>query len=202
VYVFNLIGDLLNQSALQVHVGYCIQAGYDARHELFVNNDTGTVNDTHALSSMALDAKALLGVENMDTLTDKGYTTAKHLDICTRNGITPYSSPKEHSSQHNGLYPMIDFVYDGEKDTYTCGGQDPGHQWPVYNKTGHKVKNYKNRLACKACGLRDLCTKNSNGRFIERSIYQEALEEDQKRVEKIQNTIDLGNRLPNTSSEP
>ena len=30
--------------------------------------------------------------------------------------------------------------------------------------------------------LRSQCTKNKNGRFIERSIYQEALEENEKRV--------------------
>ncbi|MCJ7774871.1 MAG: IS1182 family transposase [Desulfobulbaceae bacterium] len=168
-----------------VNVGYNIQAGCDARHKLFVNNDTGTVNDTHALSPMALDAKKLLGVEKMKTLTDKGYTTAKHLEICTKNGVTPFSSPKEHSSQHNGLYPMVDFRYDKIKDTYTCpANQVLTTNGTVYNKAGHKVKHYKNRRACKVCPVRNLCTVNKNGRFIERSIYQEALEENQKRVEE------------------
>lgn len=168
-----------------VNVGYNVQAGCDAKHKLFVNNDTGTVNDTHALSPMALDAKELLGVENINTLTDKGYTTAKHLEICTKNGITPYSSPKVHSSQHNGLYPMVDFKYDKIDDTYTCpAGQVLATNGTVYNKAGHKVKHYKNRQACKVCPVRQLCTVNKNGRFIERSIYQEALEENQKRVEE------------------
>ena len=168
-----------------VNVGYNVQAGCDAKHKLFVNNDTGTVNDTHALSPMALDAKTLLGVEQMKTLTDKGYTTAKHLEICTDNGITPYSSPKEHSSQHNGLYPMVDFKYDRETDSYTCpDGQILATNGTVYDKAGHKVKHYKNRQACKVCPVRHLCTVNKNGRFIERSIYQEALEENQKRVEE------------------
>jgi transposase len=168
-----------------VNVGYNIQAGCDAKHKLFVNNDTGTVNDTHALSPMALDAKQLLGVEEMKTLTDKGYTTAKHLEICTDNGITPYSSPKEHSSQHNGLYPMADFKYDKIKDTYTCPADQVLYtNGTVYNKAGHKVKHYKNRQACKVCPVRHLCTVNKKGRFIERSIYQEALEDNQKRVEQ------------------
>ena len=167
-----------------INVGYNVQAGCDAKHKLFVNNDTGSVNDTHALSPMALDAKELLGVESMDILTDKGYTTAKHLHICTKNGITPYSSPKDHSSHHNGRYPMVDFKYDKIKDTYTC----PAHQvlttnGSIYDKAGHMVKHYKNRKACKVCPVRDLCTTNKNGRFIERSIYQEALDENQKRVE-------------------
>ena len=168
-----------------VNVGYNVQAGCDAKHKLFVNKDTGTVNDTHALSPMALDAKELLGLEKMRTLTDKGYTTGKHLDMCAKNGITTYSSPKEHSSQHNGLYPMIDFKYDKEMDTYTCpDGQILVTNGTVYDKAGHKVKHYKNGQACKVCPVRHLCTVNKNGRFIERSIYQEALEENQKKVEE------------------
>ncbi|MGB3342853.1 MAG: transposase [Aequorivita sp.] len=161
-----------------------MQAGCDAKHKLFVNNDTGSVNDTHALSPMALDAKELLGVESMDILTDKGYTTAKHLDICVKNGITPYSSPKDHSSHHNGRYPMVDFKYDKIKDTYTCpADQVLATNGSIYDKAGHMVKHYKNRKACKVCPVRHLCTTNKNGRFIERSIYQEALDENQKRVE-------------------
>jgi DDE family transposase len=33
-----------------------------------------------------------------------------------------------------------------------------------------------------SCNLREKCTKNKKGKFIERSIYQEALEENEKRV--------------------
>jgi len=103
-----------------VNVGYNIQAGCDSKHKLFVNAQTGNVNDTHALADMALEAKALLQVDKMNTLTDKGYTTGAEIARCTQHSITTYSSPKEHSSQKNGLYDMQDFAYDPEKDTYTC----------------------------------------------------------------------------------
>ena len=167
-----------------VNVGYCIQAGCDGKHNLFINNDTGTVNDTHALSPMALDAKQLLKLDQMDVITDKGYTTGKHIDICSRNGIVTYCSPKNHSSQHNGLFDMQIFKYNAEKDFYTCPANEIlATNGTVYNKSGHKVKHYKNRKACKRCTLREQCTRNKNGRYIERSIYQEALEENQKRVE-------------------
>ncbi len=168
-----------------VNVGYNIQAGCDSKYKLFVNNDTGSVNDTHALAHMALDAKELLGVETMDTLTDKGYTTGVHIDTCTKNNITTYSSPKAHSSQKNGLYDMQIFVYNKEKDTYTCpAGAILTTNGTVYKKRNHRVKHYKNRTACKDCQLRSQCTTNKNGRFIERSIYQEALEENEKRVKE------------------
>jgi len=167
-----------------VNVGYNIQASTDSKHKLFVNNDTGTVNDTHALSPMALDAKELLGIESINVLTDKGYTTGKHIDICTKNNITTYSSPKAHSSQHNGLFDMQIFEYNNKIDYYTCPANEIlSTNGTIYNKAGHYVKHYKNRQACKNCTLRAQCTTNKNGRFIERSIYQEAIEENQKRVE-------------------
>jgi len=179
-----------------INVGYCVQAGCDGKHKLFINNDTGTVNDTHSLSPMALDAKKLLKKEKMDVITDKGYTTGKHIDICSKNGITTYSSPKEHSSQHNGLFDMQIFKYNDKKDEYTCpANQILSTNGTVYNKAGHKVKHYKNRQACKDCLLRAKCTTNKNGRFIERSIYQEALEENQKRVESTPNYYRLRQQI-------
>lgn len=167
-----------------INVGYCVQAGCDSKHNLFINNDTGTVNDTHALSPMALDAKKLLGLETMNVLTDKGYTTGKHIDICTKNDIITFSSPKAHSSQNNGLFDMQIFKYNKDDDYYTCpANQVLKTNGTIYNKNNHKVKHYKNRQACEICELREQCTKNKNGRFIERSIYQEALEENKKRVD-------------------
>jgi transposase len=167
-----------------INVGYCIQAGCDSKHKLFINNDTGTVNDTHALSPMALDAKAVLGLDTLKVITDKGYTTGQHIDICTKNNITTFSSPKARSSQHNGLYDMQIFKYDKTEDNYICpAGEILSTNGTIYNKGKHKVKHYKNRKACKTCALVSHCTKNKNGRFIERSIYQEALEGNAKRVE-------------------
>jgi hypothetical protein len=165
-----------------VNVGYNIQAGCDSKHNLFVNNDTGSVNDTHALADMAIDAKELLGVETINTLTDKGYTTGVQIETCTNNNITTYSAPKEHSSQKNGLYDMQIFIYDNDKDTYTCpAGAVMKRTGKIYKKGEHQVKRYYTK-ACQDCLLREKCTENKKGRYIERSIYQEALDENQKRV--------------------
>ena len=165
-----------------INVGYNIQAGCDAKHKLFTNAQTGSVNDTHALSPMALEAKNLLGVDAMNTITDKGYTTGVHIDTCVKNNITTYSSPKNHSSKKNGLYDMQIFVYNKENDTYTCpANQTMVTTGTVYPKINHKVKHYKTK-GCNNCALRARCTENKNGRVIERSIYQEAVEENEKRV--------------------
>jgi transposase len=165
-----------------VNVGYNIQAGCDSKHKLFVNNDTGSVNDTHALADMAIDAKEILGVDKMNTLTDKGYTTGVHIDNCQKNNITTYSSPKAHSSQNNGLYDMQVFDYDKELDTYICpAGELMQGGGIIYKKRNHRIKRYTTK-SCDGCLLRAQCTTNKRGRIIERSIYQEALEENEKRV--------------------
>jgi transposase len=166
-----------------VNVGYNVQAGCDGKHKLFINAQTGSVNDTHALAPMAIEAKELLKVKQMNVLTDKGYTTGKQIAECTANNITTYSSPKAHSSQNNGLYDMQIFEYNEAEDTYTCpAGETMMTNGRWYNKSGHKVKHYKTK-ACKSCSLTEQCTKNKNGRFIERNYYQPDVEQNQARVE-------------------
>ncbi|MCD4681252.1 MAG: transposase [Bacteroidales bacterium] len=48
-------------------------------------------------------------------------------------------------------------------------------------KRNHRVKRYTTKK-CQGCELREQCTTNKRSRIIERSIYQEALEENEKRV--------------------
>jgi len=43
------------------------------------------------------------------------------------------------------------------------------------------VRRYTTKR-CEGCQLRSQCTANKRGRIIERSIYQEAIEENAKRV--------------------
>lgn len=178
-----------------VNVGYNIQAGCDSKHKLFVNAQTGNVNDTHALADMAIEAKELLQVDKMNTLTDKGYTTGAEIARCKAHNITTYSSPKEHSSQKNGLYDMQDFKYNPQQDTYTCPAGALMHSnGSIYPKRNHRVKHYKTK-ACKSCELRQLCTKNKNGRFIERSIFHEDVEQNAARVEANPNYYRLRQQI-------
>ena len=103
--------------------------------------------------------------------------------MCSQHNITTYSSPKAHSSQKNSLFDMQIFRYNKQEDYYTCPANEQLQtNDTVYKKANHKVKHYKNRQACKKWELRESCTTNKNGRFIERSIYQEDLEENEKRV--------------------
>ena len=107
-----------------INVGYNIRAGCDAKHKLSSYAQTGDVNDTHALAPMALGAKKLLKLDTLKTGTDMGYTAAAELAQCADNGITTYSSPKEHSVQKNGLFNRQVFKYNAQEDTYLCPAEN------------------------------------------------------------------------------
>ena len=115
-----------------INVGYNIQAGCDAKHKLFINAQTGDVNDLYALYPIAKEAKDLLTPDQMTTLTDKGYTNGKILAQCKQEGIITYSSPKEHSLPNNGLFAMKIFKYNPEKDTLCLSCKPNTHNQRKY----------------------------------------------------------------------
>ncbi|MBN2571326.1 MAG: IS1182 family transposase [Ignavibacteriales bacterium] len=172
-----------------VNVGYNIQASSDAKHKLLVDYDTGSVNDTHALAPMAIHTKELLQAEHLTVLADKGYHTGEQIEQCRLNNITTYVSPRASSFHDNGLYPISLFTYQLKEDQYRCpegkllktNGRWHHHNDAKNMKSAYRFKRYTTS-ACKQCISRLTCTSSRNGRYIDRSEYAEALENNTKRV--------------------
>jgi radical SAM protein with 4Fe4S-binding SPASM domain len=174
-----------------INVGYNIQASSDAKHKLLIEYDTGDVNDTHALASMALQTKEILGVESLKVLADKGYHTGEELEQCHGNDITTFVSPKAPATKDTGLYPIADFTYDPDEDLYICpqGNQmRTNGKWHRHSdsrrkgKSAYRFQRYTTP-ACKSCKSRHLCTKSkANGRYIDRSEYADIIEANAQRV--------------------
>jgi transposase len=174
-----------------VNVGYNIQTSVDAKYKLLVEYDTGDVNDTHALAPIAIQTKELLQVESMDALADKGYHTGEQMKQCDEYNITTYVSPKAPSTKDIGLYPISEFQYNKEKNTYTCPQGSELHtngRWYKHsdNRKGrrgsYRFKRYTTK-DCKTCVSSHLCTQSkTNGRAIDRSEYTEIIEANNQRV--------------------
>ncbi|MQY78777.1 MAG: IS1182 family transposase [Bacteroidetes bacterium] len=175
-----------------INVGYNIQASSDSKHKLLVEYDTGDVNDTHALASIAIKTKDILGVEKMNALADKGYHTGEQLKQCHGNNITTYVSPKAPSTKDIGLYPITMFVYNKDTNTYTCPRGNilyTNGNWYRHsdNRKGGKGAYRFQRYTtadCKTCKSRHLCTQSKiNSRCIDRSEYADIIQENAERVE-------------------
>ena len=179
-----------------VEVSYNIQTAVESDHKLITNFEVTNENDTHALSSMAIEAKAVLKKERIKVLADKGYDTESELKTCSENKIETYVAPRQkNTSKKHPEFVKAQFIYDPEKDSYTCPEnkelRSNGNRYKK-NVKGHRkaytVQVYKLPLAeCKDCVHRLDCVgqanlDNSKGRRIERSEYDDYLEANRERV--------------------
>ena len=103
-------------------LGYNVQTAVDAQHHLIVAHDVTNVgHDRDQLSNMAGQAKAVMGVEALDVLADRGYFKGEEVLACAPLGVTPYvPKPLTSGSKAAGRFGKQDFVYIPEEDAYRC----------------------------------------------------------------------------------
>ncbi len=178
-----------------IKVGYNVQAAADAKHKMLVAADTGDVNDTKSLGKMVKKVKENIGDpidgSAMNVLADKGYHTGRELKKCNDLGAKAFVSPKEsYSLKTNPDFAPESFSYDKKKDVYTCPAGEVlrtnGSKYTKNKQNGklaYTVKHYKTK-ACETCKLKPKCTSSKRNRYIERSEFQEYIEENNKRVYK------------------
>lgn len=163
-------------------VGYCIQAATDQKHKLFVHADIGAPTDKRELSPIALEVKHLLDLSQFNTLSDAGYSTGDQFQICKSAGIITYSAPMPSTSPSSDCIPTAEFIYNKENDCYICpAGNEMNKIGNGISRQNYTAYIYKT-TSCKTCSIRQDCTKNKAGRVIERTQYQDVIDENKERV--------------------
>lgn len=136
----------------------------DARALMLANNISGIGFNIQA----AADAKNKLLIHS-------------HI-VCKDSGICTYSSPMPSTTPYDNCLPLSSFIYNNEGNCYTCPSGEKmtcGSGW--INRGHYKSKIYKTK-ACKNCQKRKICTQNKGGRVIERSEFQDIIDENNRRV--------------------
>jgi len=103
-------------------VGYNVQAAVDTEHHLIVAHDVINVgNDRAQLASISEKAKAVLGTEHLDVVTDRGYFSSEEILACDRAGITvALPKPMTSGAKAQGRFGKQDFRYLADEDAYLC----------------------------------------------------------------------------------
>src|SRR5271168_4932250 len=136
-----------------VAVGYNVQIAVDAKHRLIVEQQvTNQVVDMGLLTQTAEPAKAILGVERIDVVADRGYFKIEDIEACDKAGLTPHvPKPRRGPTIRKGLFHKDEFRYDPDRDVFTYpSGQtlEPHH----YGRSRDLQKiDYSNPTACRAC---------------------------------------------------
>ena len=170
-------------------VCYNVQAVADSKHSLIVAFDTINTTDQGQLCTMATEAMNTLGVEQIQVLADKGYHTGKDLVACKEAHITTVVAYPERSNKNTDpAYQTSAFNYNKEQDNYTCpqGGilttNGKEYEKAKEGRPGYLVKKYVTDQ-CLICVAKYLCTR-AKSREIERSQYQDIVDENNKRVDE------------------
>jgi hypothetical protein len=103
-------------------VGYNVQTAVDVEHHLIAAHEVTNVgHDRTHLLPMALSAQEATGNEEIIVLADRGYFNGDQVLACENTGVLP-CVPKTLTSGNakRGLFTGQDFIYDAEKDHYTC----------------------------------------------------------------------------------
>jgi transposase len=165
-------------------VGYNVQVAVDTAHHLIITHEVTNVGtDRSQLSSVAKDAKAVLGVENLDAVADRGYFSGEEILACENAGITvTLPRPMTSNSKAEGRFGKQDFRYVAEEDVYIC----PAGKRLIYHSTNEEnglvLRRYWTN-ACQSCAIKHTCT-TAKERRITRWEHEDVLEAVQRRLDE------------------
>ena len=164
-------------------VGYNVQTAVDVKHHLIINHlVTNKGSDRSQLSSVAEQAKEVLGVKTLDAVADRGYYNGDELLACEEAGITPYvPKPQTSNNKAKGLFDKSDFIYKPDDNEYEC----PAGERMSYRATREqrgKTLYYYHTTVCHECPIKSKCTTASK-RQITRWEHEDVMERVEARLE-------------------
>lgn len=162
---------------------YNVQSAVDDQHHLIVHYAvTDEATDNRSLEPMALEAKQVLAVEQLNVLADAGYANGEQVATLDEADVTAYvASNRAVNNQGDGQQFQPDrFVHDPQTDTLSCPGGKTLHRKQLHRKTKQIIYSARSE-DCSVCPLKSQCTQ-SKRRLVGRHIYAEALDRMKERT--------------------
>jgi transposase len=165
-------------------VGYNVQVAVDTVNHLIVTHEvTNTGSDRSQLANVAREAKAVLQVDKLEAVADRGYLNGEEILACEQAGIcVTLPKPMTSGAKLEGRFGKQDFVYLPDEDVYRC----PAAQRLKYSFTavehGQKLRRYMTS-ACRSCAIKEQCTTGKERR-ITRWEHEHVIEAVQQRLDE------------------
>jgi len=166
-------------------VGYNLQTVVDANHHLIIAHEVSSDGSDRAqLHNMSLQAKEVLGADNIQVLADRGYYSGKELLACERDNIDAIV-PNSRTSNNKalGLFDRRHFIYKADDDEYECPAGERLSRRTKMNQNGMLMHRYWSSN-CGQCHLKPQCSTGKERR-VSRWEYEDTLERAQKRLDSL-----------------
>src|SRR6266403_963915 len=148
-------------------VGYNVQVAVDTVNHLIVTRE----------------AKAVLQVDKLEAVADRGYFNGEEILACEQAGIcVTLPKPMTSGAKSEGRFGKQDFVYMPEEDVYRCPAGEKLKFYYANEEHGQKLRRYWTN-ACKTCAIKDQCTTGKERR-ITRWEHEHVLEAVQQRLDQ------------------
>jgi Transposase DDE domain len=140
--------------------------------------------DRHQLVPMALKAQQATGCEQITALADRGYFNGDQVLSCEGTGIAPVVPKTLTSGNSNrGLFTGQDFIYDAEKDRYTCPAGQHLPRGQARSDRAGDIDHYRHLTACFTCPLKPRCTEKV--KRVKRWKHEGVLDAMQDRLDRM-----------------
>jgi len=171
-------------------VAYNVPTTVDAENCLLIDYKVTNNNDSKAMGEMVTRAAEIIENTDFTALYDKGYHKGTELKTAQDLGVkTLVAIPDPASNAPDPKYNIANFIYNKEENTYTC---PEGHTLKTngtwYNKSqgknrsDTKIQHFKTK-ECQHCPAKSMCTKNKDGKVLERSEYADNIEQNRINIE-------------------
>jgi transposase len=165
-------------------VGYNVQVAVDTEHHLIIAHEvTNSGSDRAQLANMAMQAKAVLGIDKLEAVADRGYYSGEEIKACEDAAIAvTLPKPATSGMEAKGQFGKHDFVYLADDDAYRCPAGEVLSYHSATIDDGRAIRRYWTH-ACVTCPLKARCTKAKN-RVISRWEHEHVMEAAQKRLDQ------------------
>src|SRR5829696_822107 len=105
---------------------------------------------------------------------DAAYGTRENIAAIEKAGVRAYTALPE-QRKRTSLFTIEDFVYDAQRDLYTCP-QCETLRRQGYDHRGGYVRYAVRTSACDGCPLKSKCTNSPKGRWLSRGLEEKYLD--------------------------
>jgi len=165
-------------------VAYSVQTTVDGENNIPIDYKVTNTTDSKAMGNMLQRAKTIIRTNEFTALYDKGYHTGSEFETANNLDIDVLVAiPKVASQAPNPRYNVENFEYLKQTDTYVCPeGKLLRTTGKLHITAKSNFKRYTTK-ACLSCSVKSECSKAKYGKAIQRSEYQELIDNNKIRVE-------------------